>query len=98
VERAGEHVEAVPDGAEPLAYIELTTHEGHFIGRGISRLIIFERGGSAYIRDVGSWDPMPPHLAVPYRAGGHRSQVAFWGPDDPEASMLAQLALVTASA
>jgi hypothetical protein len=95
VEAAGEHVEAAPEGAEPLAYVELTTHEGHFLGRAVSRLILFARGGSAYVRDVGSWDPLPPHLAIPYRAGGHRSQVAFWGPNDPEASMLAQLALVT---
>ena len=34
--------------------------------------------------------------AAAYRAGGHDAQVAFWGPEDPEASMLAQLAIVTA--
>jgi hypothetical protein len=96
VEEAGRHVEALPPGAEPLAYVELTTHDGHFLGRAISRLVLFERGGSAYVRDVGSWDPLPPHLAVPYKAGGHAAQVAFWGPEDPEASMLAQLAQVSA--
>jgi hypothetical protein len=95
VELAGEHVEALPEGAEPLAYVELTTHEGHFLGRAISRLILFADRGGAHVRDVGSWDPLPPHLEVPHRAGGHRSQVAFWGPDDPEASMLVQLAEVT---
>ncbi|MDX6642674.1 MAG: hypothetical protein QOD76_636 [Solirubrobacteraceae bacterium] len=90
-----EHVEAVPDGAEPLAYIELTTHRGHFMGRGISRLILYAAGGAAFVRDVGSWDPLPLHLAAAYAAGGHDAQVAFWGSEDPEAGMLAQLALVT---
>jgi hypothetical protein len=89
------HVQAVPEGAQPLAYVELTTHRGHFMGRGISRLIVYADGGSAFVRDVGSWDPLPLHLAAAYRAGGHHAQVAFWGPEDPEASMLAQLAIVT---
>jgi hypothetical protein len=91
----GAHVEAVPDGGEPLAHIELTTHHGHFMGRAISRLIVYRHGGEAFIRDVGSWDPMPKHLAAAYKAQGHKAQQAFWGPDDPEASMLVQLALVT---
>lgn len=92
---ANEHVEALPEGSEPLACVELTTHDGHVLGRAISRLIVFQRGGRAFVRDVGSWDPLPPHLAAAYAAGGHAAQFAFWGPDDPEASMLAQLALVT---
>jgi hypothetical protein len=92
---AGEHVEAVPAGGEPLAYIELTTHDGHVLGRAVSRLIVFAAGGRAFVRDVGSWDPLPAHLAAAYAAGGHAAQTAFWGPDDPEAGMLAQLALVT---
>jgi hypothetical protein len=89
------HVEALPAGAEPLAYIELTTHQGHFLGRAVSRLIAYTGGSRAYVRDVGSWDPLPRHLAIPYAVVGHASQSAFWGPDDAEASMLAQLALVT---
>jgi hypothetical protein len=90
------HVDALPEGAEPLACGELTTHRGHFMGRGVSRLIVYAAGGAAFVHDVGSWDPLPLHLAAAYAAGGHDAQVAFWGPEDPEASMLAQLALVTA--
>ena len=97
--RAFEHVRdhaEVPEGANPMAFIELTTHKGHFMGRGISRLLVYEAGGSAFVCDVGSWDRMSPLLAAGYAAGGHEAQVAFWGPDDPESGMLAQLALVTA--
>jgi hypothetical protein len=97
VERAGRQVEALPSGAEPLAYVELTTHAGHFLGAAISRLIVFAGPGRAYVRDVGSWDPLPRHLALAHAAGGHAAQVAFWGPDDPEASMLVQLAWVTSA-
>jgi hypothetical protein len=93
--RAAEHAEGLPDAAEPLAYIELTTHAGHFMGRGISRLIVYSAADGSFVCDIGSWDPLPPHLAVPYAVGGHSAQLAFWGPDDPEASMLAQLAVVT---
>jgi hypothetical protein len=67
------------------------------MGRGISRLIVYRDGAGAFVRDIGSWDPLPPHLAAAYRAGGDAAQVAFWGPEDPEASMLAQLAIVTAT-
>jgi hypothetical protein len=95
VAAVNEHVEGVPEGAEPLTYIELTTHDGHVLGRAVSRLIVFAQDDRAFVRDVGSWDPLPPHLAAAYAAGGHAAQDAFWGPDDPEASMLAQLALVT---
>jgi hypothetical protein len=90
------HVSAVPDRAEPLAVIELTTHDGHFMGRGISRLVVYAEDGGAFVRDVGSWDPLPPHLAAGHKAGGHKAQVAFWGPAKPDLGMLAQLALVTA--
>jgi hypothetical protein len=37
-----------------------------------------------------------PHLAVAYETVGKDAQAAFWGPEPPEASMLAQLARVTA--
>ena len=97
VHAAQSHTDAVPAGAEALAYIELTTHAGHFMGNGISRLIIYAHDGGAFVCDVGSWDPLPPHLALPYAAGGHSAQVAFWGPGDPEAGMLAQLAVVSAA-
>jgi hypothetical protein len=90
------HIDCVPAGARPRAFIELTTHAGHFMGRGISRLMIFEEGGCGFVRDVGSWDPMPPHLAAGYRAGGRKAQFAFWGPDDDEAGMLVQLGRIGA--
>lgn len=94
----GGHVDVIPEGGEPLAYVELTTHHGHFMGRAISRLLLYADGGRAYVRDVGSWDPLPPHLAAAYAAGGRGAQEAFWGPADPEASMLVQLALVSSQA
>jgi hypothetical protein len=82
-----------PADASPYALLELTTHQGHFMGRAVSRLLIFEQGGEAFIRDIGSWDPMPPHLALPYRLGGHAAQVRFWGEGRPDESMLHQIAL-----
>jgi hypothetical protein len=82
-----------PPGATPCALLELTTHAGHFMGRAISRLLIFDQGHEAFIRDIGSWDPMPPQLAVPYRLGGHAAQVRFWGEGRPDESMLHQIAL-----
>ena len=82
----------LPPSGRPYALLELTSHQGHFMGRAISRLLIFEDAESAFIRDVGSWDPLPPHLELPYRLGGHRAQVAFWGDGAPELSMLHQLA------
>lgn len=88
-------LQAVPCGAKPTAMIELTTHRGHFMGRGISRLVIYRFDGRTLVRDVGSWDPLAPLLAIGYKTGGHRAQVAFWGPSDPELGMLAQLAVVT---
>ena len=89
------HLAAVPSDAQLIGYIELTTHRGHFMGRGISRLLIYRTSRQTLVRDVGSWDPLAPLLALGYKAGGHNAQVAFWGPDDPELGMLAQLALVT---
>ena len=32
--------------------------------------MIWEEDGAAFIRDVGEWDPLPPHLAVPFRLAG----------------------------
>jgi len=87
---------ALPTGADAVALVELTTHKGHFLGRAISHLLIYEHDGATFIRDVGCWDPLPPHLAVVYETVGKDAQVAFWGPEPAEASMLAQLARVTA--
>jgi hypothetical protein len=83
----------LPPGGSPLALLELTTHKGHFMGRAISRLLIFEQAGRAFLRDIGSWDPMPPHLAIPYRVAGHEAQVRFWGEGSPDQSMPHQIAL-----
>ena len=87
---------ALPDDGRALALVELTAHAGHFMGRAISNLLVFEAGGGAFIRDVGTWDPLPAHLAAPYAMAGRAAQKAFWEPDPPEHSMLAQLALVSA--
>lgn len=93
-EVAGEAV--LPDGGRPLAHIALTTHDGHFLGRAISHLVLGDLpDGTGWVRDVGEWDPLPLQQAAAYRAGGESAQHAFWGPGDPERSMLAQLALVT---
>jgi hypothetical protein len=89
--------DALPDDGRALALVELTTHAGHFMGRAVSNLLVFEAGGGAFIRDVGTWDPLPAHLAAPYAMAGRAAQKAFWEPDPPEFSMLAQLALVSAS-
>jgi hypothetical protein len=90
--------DALPDGGRPLALVALTTHAGHFMGRAVSNLLVFEAGGAAFIRDIGTWDPLPPHLAAPYAAAGRTAQKAFWEPEPPALSMLAQLARVTRKA
>ena len=96
VARIHTHIHALPDGAEPMALIELTSHRGHFLGRARSHLLVFIADGRGFIRDIGCWDPLPAHLAAAYAATGREAQAAFWGPEPEETSMLAQLALVTA--
>lgn len=81
--------------AEPLALAILTTHQGHFLGRGLSHLLVWRDSQGAWIRDIGAWDPLPPHLAATYAAVGRTAQHEFWGPTPPERSMLAQLAIAT---
>ena len=95
--RAGAGPSAQPllgDGAEPLALVVLTTHAGHFLGSGLSHLVVWRDSEGAWIRDVGAWDPLSPHLAATYRAAGKTAQRQFWGPAPAERSMLAQLARV----
>jgi hypothetical protein len=70
---------AVPQGAEPVVAFDLTTHEGHFMGRGRNRLLLFEQDGRAWVRAAGTWDPMPWHLEQAYRRAGRDAQHAFWG-------------------
>ena len=84
---------AIPSGSTAIAACELTTHEGHFIGPARSRLVVWEeRDGRAFIRDIGSWDPMRWPAATAFRHGGRAAQHAFWGEGLPEDSMLHQLA------
>ena len=59
----------------------LTTHEGHFLGRARSHLIVWREAAGAFIRDVGAWDPLPPHLAAAYASAGRVAQQQFWGPE-----------------
>jgi len=92
----GLEIEAVPPDGRPLAVVELTTHDGHFLGRAISRLVLFERDGAEWLRDVGSWDPLPPHLFVGYQLGGKRAQSKIWGEGTAAESLLHQVALVSA--
>jgi hypothetical protein len=75
---------------------DLTTHEGHFMGRGHNRLILFAHDGRTWVRAAGTWDPMPWHLAGIYTLAGQAAQAAFWGETGVERqSMLHQLALAT---
>ncbi len=83
---------ALPPGSEPRLLLELTTHAGHFLGPAVSRLVVWEDERGAFIRDIGEWDPLPAHLAVPFRLAGRAAQVAFWGGGAPQDSMLHQLA------
>ncbi len=76
-------IEAVPTDGRPLAAVELTTHDGHFLGRAISRLLLYEHDGAEWLRDVGSWDPLPPHLFIGYHLGGKRAQSKIWGEGTP---------------
>jgi hypothetical protein len=84
---------AVPEGGEPVVGFDLTTHQGHFMGSGHNRLILYTHDGRAWVRAVGTWDPMPWHVDQAYRAAGRASQHAFWGEGEVERlSMLHQLA------
>lgn len=82
---------AVPDGAEPLLGVDLTTHEGHFLGRARNRLILYRDGDGAFLRAAGTWDPLRWDLAQLYQRVGYASQHAIWGATVPEQSMLHQI-------
>ena len=89
---------AVPEGGEPIVGFDLTTHQGHFMGAGHNRLVLFEHEGRTWVRAAGTWDPMPWHLDRAYRIAGRDAQHAFWGEGDVEQlSMLHQLARRVAS-
>jgi hypothetical protein len=85
---------AVPEGGTPLVGFDLTTHQGHFMGNGHNRLVLYELDGQAYVRAAGTWDPMPWHIDKAYRLAGKEAQHAFWGQGDvARLSMVHQLAL-----
>ena len=88
---------AVPKGGEPVVGFDLTTHEGHFMGAGHNRLILYTHEGRAWVRAAGTWDPMPWHVEQSYRMAGRAAQHAFWGEGGvARLSMLDQLARRTA--
>jgi hypothetical protein len=88
---------AVPEGGEPILGLDLTAHEGHFMGHGKNRLLIFRHDGRDYLRAAGTWDPMLWHVASMYALAGREAQHAFWGDGAVvPRSMLHQLALATA--
>jgi hypothetical protein len=83
----------LPEGAEPVAGFDLTTHRGHFMGSGHNRLTLYTHEGTTWVKAAGTWDPMPWHLDKAYRAAGEEAQRAFWGQaEDVTLSMLHQLA------
>ncbi len=83
---------AVPAGATPLLGLDLTTHAGHFLGRACSKILLYRYKGTAYLREVGVWDPMDWYVYGAYRGMGARAQRAFWGMGAPTESMLHQMA------
>jgi hypothetical protein len=88
---------AFPGGCIPLMALCLDTHEGHFMGRGRNRLLMYELDGRAYLRAAGTWDDLPMTLEQAYRSAGRKAQQAFWGDERPESSMLHQIARRTAA-
>jgi hypothetical protein len=86
----------VPDGATPVVGLELTTHEGHFLGPARNRLLMYRDDEAAWLRAVGTWDPMDWQRETLYRRMGRHAQHAFWGMGRPEESMLHQIAEVAA--
>jgi hypothetical protein len=87
----------LPPGGEALVGFDLTTHQGHFMGNGHNRLLLYTHEGTAWVRAAGTWDPMPWHIEQTYRIAGREAQHAFWGEGNVLAqSMLHQLALQVA--
>ena len=92
--RYSEHEpEAMPHGGEPIVGFDLTTHQGHFMGAGHNRLILYHYDGADWLRAAGTWDPMPWYVDGAYRFAGQGAQGAFWGESERAAtSVLHQLA------
>jgi len=88
---------AVPEGGQPIFGLDLTAHEGHFMGHGKNRLLLFRHDGRDYLRAAGTWDPMLWHVASMYALAGREAQHTFWGDGAVvPRSMLHQIALATA--
>src|SRR4051794_34076138 len=59
---------AVPEGGTPLVGFALPPHQGHFMGNGHNRLLLYTmKDGTAWVRAAGTWDPMPWHIDRAYR-------------------------------
>lgn len=86
----------LPPGARPTHLIELTTHQGHFLGCARNHLVLFETDERAYVRAVGNWDPMPWYVRLSYTYKGADAQRTFWGLESPQHSMLRQFARAAA--
>ena len=85
----------LPTAPTPIVGFDLTTHEGHFMGSGHNRLVLYTHEDKVWVQAAGTWDPMPWHLDKAYKSQGSDAQHAFWGHADPQ-SMLRQLALAIA--
>lgn len=83
---------AVPEGARPLVGFDLTTHQGHFMGAGHNRVLLFEDDHGTWARAAGTWDPMSWHVDRAYRRTGRDAQRAFWTDEEPAKSLFCQLA------
>lgn len=86
----------LPDGATPLAAVELTSHADHFLGRARNRLVAYRDDHGAWLRVIGTWDPLDWQRETVYRRFGRHAQHAFWGMGLPEESMLHQIGEVAA--
>lgn len=86
----------VPQNATTVGALELTTHEGHFLGPARNRLVLYRDDDGAWLRAVGTWDPMDWQRERLYRRVGQHAQHAFWGMGAPEESLLHQIAAVAA--
>ena len=86
----------LPTNDSATHLFELTTHAGHFLGCARNYLLLFETSEGAYIRAVGTWDPMPWYVRLSYAYQGADAQRAFWGLESPRQSMLRQFARAAA--
>jgi hypothetical protein len=94
----GSEPRVVPEGGQTLLGFDMTTHEGHFMGNGHNRLLLYTHDGQAWVRAAGTWDPMSWHIEQTIRIAGRDAQHAFWGQGNVVAqSLLHQLALQIAA-